>query len=355
MPDFHIAIEQKIDFDTWERDVAHGQAPRHAVPTLVRRLGAMFHQASRNPSARTFGDRLRSRLYGTVESWALARQLAARLGPSDVVFCADQVVGVPMSATFGRLPPARRPRLAVSVTNLHRPRGHLTAGLFRIANTVDLFLTPCTTQAEFLRDRLNVSEDRLFLILEHLDDRFFTPGPLTPGQRRPVIASAGVEHRDYRTLAAATHDLDVDVKLAAWSRYNRRLARSLPKRLPANMSRRFYKYPELVQLYRDADLVAVPLRPCDSAAGTTTLIEALACRRPVVVTRTQGISDYLSPPDGLSIVEPSDPAALRAAIVHLLDHPEEAQAQARQGYESVPRRYAFDQAVEGLARRIEAL
>jgi len=342
-----------IDFDAWERDVAEGKSPRHSTPVLARRLGAMVNQAGRDAPPAKFGDRLRSRLFGTPASWAFVRHTAPRLGRGDVVYCLDQVVGVPMAAALRRS--VERPKLAIHVNNLDRPRGRLAAKLFRIADTVDLFFTNCTTQLEFLQDRLKVDADRTFLLLEHVDNRFFVPGPPTPGKLRPLVASVGLEQRDYRTLASATHDLDVDVKVGAWSRYAGLMARSFPDPLPANMTRRSYKFPELVQLYRDADIVATPLFPCKQAAGVTTLMEGLACSRPLLVTRSPGLSDSLSPPDGLSIVEPSNPAALRAAIIRLLDHPEEAQAQARQGYESVVLRYDFDRYIETVARRLEAL
>ena len=88
-----------------------------------------------------------------------------------------------------------------------------------------------------------------------------------------------------------------------------------------------------MQLYRDSDVVAAPLVPCNYAAGVTTLMEAMACDRPVVATRTTGLSDYLTPPDAVSVVEPFDATAMRAAIVRLLEDPEEARSRARRGHE----------------------
>ena len=120
------------------------------------------------------------------------------------------------------------------------------------------------------------------------------------------------------------------------------------------MTFRHSKPTELVQLYRDADVVAVPMFP-NKYAGITSLVEALACERPIVASRTIGLADYLSPPDGISPVEPSDPDAMRAAIVRLLERPQEAQLQARQGYESVERRYQFDRYIETVATQLEAL
>jgi glycosyltransferase involved in cell wall biosynthesis len=168
-----------------------------------------------------------------------------------------------------------------------------------------------------------------------------------------VIASVGLERRDYVTLATAVKDLDVDVRVDAWSPNARKMAQTFPSELPANMSYRTSTSTELVQLYRDADIVVVSMFP-NKYAGLTTLVEALACGRPVVASRTIGLADYLIP-DEITTVDPLNPDAMRAAIVRLLENPEDAQAQARRGYESVAQRYDFDRYIEMVAKRLEAL
>ena len=352
MPNFHIAMTGANDFDEIERLAAENLRPRHSVPVLARRLGAKLYQTGRDAPPVSFGDRLRARLIGTPQGWSFARDMASRLGRNDVVFCLDADVGVPVAAELrGR---ADRPKLVVYLHNLDRPRGRLGADLFRMAETVDLFTSCCSSQLELVRDRYKVSEDRTLLLLQHVDNRYFTPGPPDPGKRRPAVASVGLEKRDYITLAEATKDMDVDVWVDAWSPNARKMARAFPAETPANMTYRTSKSTELVQLYRDADVVVVSMFP-NNYAGLTTLIEALACERPIVASRTIGLADYLSPPDGIAGVEPCDPAAMRAAIVRLLDHPEEARALARRGYESVARRYDFDRYIEMVAERLEAL
>ena len=90
-------------------------------------------------------------------------------------------------------------------------------------------------------------------------------------------------------------------------------------------------------------------------AAATTLLEGMACRRPVVATRSPGLSDYLDPADGPSIVEPSDAEGLRAAIVRLLEDPDEARARAEAGYRRIAQRHGFDRSIDGLARIIGSL
>ena len=311
MPHFHIVQSWKNDYDDIERRAAEGNGPRYGVPLMVRRLGAKLHQAIQCAPAVSFSDRLRSRLIGIPQTWSFVHDVAPRLGSNDVVYCVDAEVGIPMAAAIRRK--SGRPKLAVYLHNLDRPRGRLAAKLLRIADSIDLFFSCCSSQLEFVRDYLKVPEDRTFLLLQHVDTRFFSPGPPTPGKTRPVVVAVGREQRDYATLARATQDLDVDVWVDAWSATARKQPGLLPREVPANMSFRHSKPRELVQLYRDGDVVVVPMFP-NKYAGITSLIEGLACERPVVASRTRGLVDYLSPPDGISPVEPSDPDAMRQRL-----------------------------------------
>jgi len=351
MPNFHIALTGANDFVEIERLAANMQRPRHSVPVLARRLGAKLYQTNLDAPTPSLTDRLRARLIGSPQGWSFAREMASRLGRNDVIFCLDAEVGVPMAATLrGR---SNRPKLVVYLHNLDRPRGRVGGSLFGIADCVDLFTSCCSSQLEFVQNRLGVSKDRTLLLLNHVDNKFYTPGPPTPGKRRPLIASVGLERRDYVTLAAATKDLDVDVRVDAWSPNARRMAQAFPPEIPPNMTFHTNTSTELVQMYRDADIVVVSMFP-NKYAGLTTLVEGLACERPVVASQTIGLADYLVPKDVMA-VEPCNPDAMRAAIVRLLEDPVEARAQARRGYESVARRYDFDNYNEMVAERLEAL
>jgi glycosyltransferase involved in cell wall biosynthesis len=351
MQNFHIVLSGANDFVSIERLAARMERPRHSVPVLARRLGAKLYQTNLDAPAPSLSDRFRSRLLGSPEGWSFAREMASRLGRNDVVFCLDAEVGAPMAAMLrGK---SDRPKLVVYLHNLDRPRGRLGASLFRIADSVDLFTSCCSSQLEFVRDRFNVSEDRTLLLLQHVDNKFYTPGPAATGKKRPLIASVGLERRDYVTLAAAVKDLDVDLVVDAFSPNARKMTQTFPAELPVNMTYCRSSSTELVQLYRDADLVVVSMFP-NKYAGLTTLVEALACERPVIASRTIGLSDYLVPNE-ITTVEPCNPEDMRAAIVRLLKHPEDARAQARRGYESVAQRYDFDNYIEMVAERLEVL
>ena len=61
-----------------------------------------------------------------------------------MVYCLDAEVGIPMAAAIRRR--SGRPKLAVYLHNLDRPRGRLASKLLRIADSIDLFFSCCSSQ-----------------------------------------------------------------------------------------------------------------------------------------------------------------------------------------------------------------
>lgn len=82
---------------------------------------------------------------------------------------------------------------------------------------------------------------------------------------------------------------------------------------PANVERvRSATRESLTASMREASCVVVPLRHNRHASGTTSCIEALGAGRPLVVSRTGGLDDYV---DGTArLVEPGDADALARAL-----------------------------------------
>ena len=347
---YHLALNRSIDLDEITRDAAEGKRPRHVFGMLREKLGATVHLPGSHPVS-TF-DKLRARLFGQAEVWAMARVLKQQLSGDDVVFCNGEDVAIPIAALCGAGP--NRPKVALFAHNLDRPRAKLALKMYRIGERVDLFVTNIAIQVAFLRRFLSFPESKVRLIQDQTDMKFFTPGPANPAKARPIIACVGLEQRDYRTLAEATHDLDVDVRISGFSSDAAVQSRAMPVTLPTNMSQKFYEWPDLVQLYRDADVIAVSLFECKYSAGITTVMEGLSCRRPLVVTRTEGISQYLDD-DSMLITPPGDAPAVRQAILKLLDDPSQAEAMADRGHQLARTRHDSDRFADEIANLLAAL
>jgi glycosyltransferase involved in cell wall biosynthesis len=78
----------------------------------------------------------------------------------------------------------------------------------------------------------------------------------------------------------------------------------------------------------------------------TSILDALAARRPVVASRVGGIPEILEGGNGV-LVPPSDPQALAGAIGDLLDDPARARGLGEAGRRTVEARFSVDATVEG--------
>lgn len=218
--------------------------------------------------------------------------------------------------------------MAVLVHNIVRPRARLAMRLWRLPSRLDAILAVSRAQTDFLAKCAGRDRARLVPILDQTDVQFFTPGP-AKRDGRPIVMSVGLEQRDYRTLAAATADLAVDVCISGFSRNAKAMRDSFPETMPANMQRSFYEWTDLLQLYRDCAVVVVSVFPNSYAAGIQAMLEATACGRPVIVTRTDGLVDYIDRPDLITVVPTGDPEALRQAILDKVNNPQAASRQAQ--------------------------
>jgi glycosyltransferase involved in cell wall biosynthesis len=342
---YHIALSRPFDFATINREKDLGQRPNHTMWELSQAIDATLHAP--DPAAITPFDRLAARLASHPQHWALARQLTAQLTEQDLVFCTGEDIGLPIAILrkFQQKPF----KMVMSVMAPDRLRFRTVSQFFNIKSQVALFIADTHFKVDGLVNPLKLAPEQVYLNSVQTDVNFFKPGEMTL-KNRPLVASAGLERRDYQTLAIATQDMNVDVKICAVSPNGSSKTKvAFPEVMPDNMTSRHYDWQEFVQLYRDADVVVVSLLQNYYSAGLTTLVEALACRRPVVMTRTPGLGEKLIDLGVAIGVEPGDAAGMRQAIEAVLNHPEMAAAMAQKGYELVHDRYTSEQYVNNFA------
>jgi len=346
----HVVLSRFIDFPAIEEGARRGLRPRHSLKQLADRLNATIHWPTGQKN--TVTDRLRSQFIGA-GLWGYARDLAARFSSEDVVYCPDEQIGLPLASLCSRR--ESRPKLVVMVHNVDRPRTRAALRLCPSFRSADVFVSVSNRQLNFLSDSIGIERSRTRFVPDQTDVRFFRPGPQDGAKTRPLLVSAGLEKRDYQVLAEAVSGLDVDVSLTGFSADSAPGGSRFPQAWPANFTRRRYEWTELADLYRKADVVVVTLLPNRYAAGITTMVEGMASARPIVVTRTEGLQGYLDDGDALTLVAPEDPAALRRAILDLLESPETREARGRRAAEIAAKRYASETHVETLAAILEGV
>jgi glycosyltransferase involved in cell wall biosynthesis len=143
-----------------------------------------------------------------------------------------------------------------------------------------------------------------------------------PTDESEGIVALGDSLRDYATLLEAAEYLPDRVTIAT---------RTLPSRvlraLPPNVNAGPVGAARYDELMRRASIIVIPLEArTDRSAGQTTYINAMALGKPLVITGTAGVDDYIRHGETGWIVPPGDPKELCHAIEALLHDPEEARA-----------------------------
>ena len=336
------------------------RSPQSALPQsdlvlLAQSLDASFIEQYDCPIKPI--DRIRAQLSGTPDNWAFARAIAEKLKPDDIVFCPGEEIGIPLASVCGAK--RQRPKIVVWFHRITGLRARIALKLLNIANLVDLAVVSSRPNKMFLQNHLNLKDEQVLFWWHPINIDYFSAKIAaiedSPKKLRPLITSVGLEKRDYNLLATATAQLDLDVKVAGFSQFQSRKAKNFPQVMPENMSNKKYSLPELLQLYNDSDVVAICLKENEGTSGVTVLLEAMACRKPIVCTRTEGLSDYLDDEQAIMIIQPGDVVGLQKAILYLLNNPQEAEYRAERAFRLAMKRCNVSSQVNVLEKFIRTL
>lgn len=144
---------------------------------------------------------------------------------------------------------------------------------------------------------------------QQIDTQLYKPGE----SESDYILSIGNDiSRDYATLAEAVFDLGVPVVLRT------DIVEPDPRRPHVVLAPRGSEA-DLRALYQDARIVVLPLKDMRHPGGISSLLEAFACGKAVVVSAARGVIDYLRHEDNCLVVPCGDPDGLRSAVIRLLE------------------------------------
>ena len=177
------------------------------------------------------------------------------------------------------------------------------------------------SQIEYLRKEYGPAV-RSSLMLHRADVDFYHPS-LEKITGRPYIFSVGNDvSRDFDTLARAARIC------ASTPGFEHRFVVQTKNAVAdssgiLDIRRDTVPYTELRTLYQQAAVVVLPLHDMVHPGGINTLLEAMATARPIVVSDSRGVRDYVK--DGVTMIATpaADANALAAAILRLTQSPAE--------------------------------
>ncbi len=210
---------------------------------------------------------------------------------------------------------------------------------------VTIAITPWA--AETLRAAAPAS--RVEVLHPGLDIERFSPGPRRPrgagGPRRVLFVGGRFAAKGGGALLEAlAARLGSDVRLDVVS------PDSVPARKGVHVHRIAAGAPELVELYRRADVLCLPTY---GDASPWVVLEAMACGTAVLATDVGGIADLLG--DGGRLVARGDDAALRRVLGELLADDDQRAALGAAGRARCEREYDARRQARRLAERLRAV
>jgi glycosyltransferase involved in cell wall biosynthesis len=179
------------------------------------------------------------------------------------------------------------------------------------------------------------------------DIHFWKPGR----QERDYILSIGNDsRRDFDLLMTAASDIRVPFKVVTRIKINKSIPQNV-EIIKGDMRLELLSDEDMRELYQGAKCVVIPLVESFQPSGQSVCLQAMACGRPVVLTKTKGLwsESLMRDGDNILFVPPGDKDSLVKRIQYLLNHPDERIAIGDRAREMVIRE--FD--MKGYAERLE--
>lgn len=156
---------------------------------------------------------------------------------------------------------------------------------------------------------------RIIYLPYGVDCDFFKP---IEGVEQGGILGVGVDSgRDYRTLFEATQHFETPILIAG----DPGRVKGVRYPIPASVQVRRFAPKDMIMEYAKASAVVIPLDisgRTNDAMGCSSLVEAMAMGKTVVVTRTPTTESYIEHGVNGFLVPPKDPDALREVIKTIL-------------------------------------
>ena len=192
-----------------------------------------------------------------------------------------------------------------------RPRKLLLAF---IVPRADAIFVLGSSQIDYIKRRWRTDAVVEFLP-QSTDTDFYTPAPGAPDG--PILSVGDDPGRDYATLLQALEGLDAQIIIKS-----RMVSEDKAKRPNIDIISKRLNDLEFRDLYINSRFVVIPVSNQVSASGITSVLEAMAMGKALIVSDFIGLRDYLSHDETCLLVPCGDAGALRAAITRLINEPE---------------------------------
>ncbi|MBM2839811.1 MAG: hypothetical protein HW412_339 [Bacteroidetes bacterium] len=227
--------------------------------------------------------------------------------------------------------------------------------LKRVQSHVDKIILMSSRQRDFALKSLHLPPSKVVASRWPVDTRFWRP----INAPTDMLCSVGREMRDYGTLVKAIRDLNIPCHIAAGGTMNvvkkdqwiKDLEEGGP--LPPHITIGRKNFFELRQLYARSRFLVMPMLETETDNGSTSILEAMAMGKTVISSRTKGQVDIIEEGKTGLFVPVGDVKSLREAILHLWNHPEEAERMGKTARKFVEENHALELFIGTVKRAVE--
>ncbi len=329
-----------------DEEIGAGLHPRIDYLELARHMEADYVDVNRfqaKNAGRWFEDKLRLDFRQAIWVAGLTREKRY-----DRVLMMSERVAIPIAYLL----PASVRQVVVE-HNLLLPHRLRMVKMARIHRRWDVLLASSQAEMSAVQKALQPGMKRLEMVLYPVDTKFFRPGSNgRPAAQRDHVLSLGLSKRDFPTLIKAMAGLPhITCHLRVGSTWMAGKGDIEKRHLPGHVVLKpFVTLWELRQCYEDCRFVVIPLQKTTQwSAGSTSVLLAQAMGKPVVVSKTPGMRDYVLDGETGILVETGNPEAMAGAIEHLWNRPDLVDAMGRRAQEWANATFSLEEWVPKMA------
>ena len=229
----------------------------------------------------------------------------------------------------------------------------------KIAFTADRIICVSTLQKNIFQEILKIPEGKIAFLPYSVDCNFFRPS--NEDNAGDFILSVGSADRDNTLLRRVISDLP-GIKLIETGKgvseikFSENSSLNQQKNTEDKIRILSVSFEKLRDLYQKCLFAVLPILPTtDQPAGLTSLLEAMAMGKPVIISKGLTTEDYIINHKNGILVEPGNFKQLKKSITELINNPKERSRIGENARKSVENKFTLEKCSKLFAELIWAV
>jgi glycosyltransferase involved in cell wall biosynthesis len=244
-----------------------------------------------------------------------ALSVAAKQPPALIVaHGARPMMHLAETAMLRRLP---APVLVYALNFTDLPNGILRKRMSRSLAMADRLVVPSTVERRLYSEWFGLDERRIDVLLWGLAPTEVPQDPPFIGSSKYICAIGG-NARDYRTIVEAMRRLP-QIPLVLVCRPHNLAGLDCPPNVTVHVD---LSVQQVNNIIHHSSFMALPLQTSTVPCGHVTMVAGMHLKKGMIVTRSEGVLDYVRENDNALLTPVGDAAAFAERIEHLWRHPE---------------------------------